>query len=204
MRLNINLASRKYEDVQRFFVRGGTALGVLAAFAILLATLAGRNYSSSIKSGREIRELQQKVAALQKERDRALIFENLPENRDVTEQRKFWNGQIAKRSFSWTQLFNDLQKIMPGRAYLASVQPELTPDNRHKLKLVIQGESQDNARELVHKMEGSTRFRVDHIDDETKQINSGPGAPPTYKFAITIFYMPANASSAHAGTKEGM
>jgi len=204
MRLNINLASRKYEDVRRFFVLWTTALAVLAALAILLATLAGLNYSSSAKSGREIKELQQKNAALQKDLDRLLVIENLPANRDVTEQKKFWNGQIVKRSFSWTQLFNDLQRIMPGRAHLVSVQPELTPDNRLKLKLTIQGETKANARELQQKMEGSIRFRSPRIDSETMQNNAGPGALPIYKFEVTTFYTPASTVLVHSGTKESM
>ena len=75
------------------------------------------NHSTSSRSGRQIKELQEKIASLQNERAAAETISNLPENHDVTAQKNYWNKQIARRQLSWTQLFNDLQKIMPTRAY---------------------------------------------------------------------------------------
>jgi hypothetical protein len=220
MRVNINLASLKYEDVRQFFIRWGAALAVLATLTIVMAGLSYFKYSRSIVSERQTRDLQEKIAALEKQRQQAAAFENRPENRDVTQQKKFWNTQIARRLFSWTQLFNDLQKIMPHRAFLDSVQPELTPENRLKLKLTIAGEKKENARELVEKMENSTRFHSPRIVSESIEKEKKPGTAPNYKFEIETYYAPAasaplpppaaiqrsrgNLSSPHAGTKEGM
>ncbi len=220
MRLNINLASLKYEDVRQFFIRWGAALAVLAALAVVLAGLSYLKYSRSTASARQTRELQGKIAALEKQRQQAADFEKRPENREVTEQKKFWNSQIARRLFSWTQLFNDLQKIMPRRAFLDSVQPELTPENRLKLKLTIAGEKKENARELVEKMENSTRFHSPRIVSENVEKRTKPGAVPNYKFEIETYYEPAGSTPLsppaqiqrgqrdltppHPGTKDGM
>lgn len=194
MRLNINLASRKYEDVRRFFLRWRVALAVLAGLTVLLATLAFFSHLRSAKSGLEIKGLQQKVDALQKQRDQLRDFENRPENLDVTQQKRFWNAQIAKRNLSWTQLFNDLQRIMPNRAYLNSVQPELTRDNRLMLKLVIAGEKREDARELQKRMEDSAHFHAPHIDAETLQKGEKSG-PPIWKFEIGTEYAPASTTA---------
>jgi hypothetical protein len=188
MRLNINLASRKYEDVRQFYVRWGMTLASLTALTLLLATLAGLSYSRSAKSGHEIKQLQQNIAALEKQRDRLSAVDTLPANRDVAAQKKFWNSQIKRRTFSWTQLFNDLQKIMPSKAHLVAVQPELTPDNRLKLKLTIEGESSANARELQQKMENSERFRSPEIMSESAEKEPRPGAPSNVKFEIQTEY----------------
>jgi Tfp pilus assembly protein PilN len=220
MRLNINLASLKYEDVRQFFIRWGAALAVLAALAVVLSGLSYFKYSRSTTSARQTSDLQQKITALEKQREQAVAFENRPENRDVTLQKKFWNSQIARRSFSWTQLFNDLQKIMPRRAFLDSVQPELTPENRLKLKLIITGEKKEDARELVEKMENSTRFHSTKPVSETVEKENKPGAVPRYKFEIETYYAPAgsaplpppaqnqrgqgNPTPPHPGTGEGM
>jgi Tfp pilus assembly protein PilN len=193
MRLNINLASRKYEEVRRFYLRWSVILAVLAGLTVILATLAGFSYARSAKSGREIKDLQQKVAALQKQRDALIAVENLPANRDVTLQKNFWNAQLAKRNLSWTQLFNDLQKIMPDRAFLNSVKPELTRDNRLMLKLVIASERQDDARELQKRMEDSARFRAPFIEVESR-IKGEKSAPPLWKFEIGTEYAPASAA----------
>lgn len=218
MRLNINLASQKYEDVRQFYVRWGVAVAVLAVLAVLLAALSYLKYSHATTSARQANELQQKIAALEKERSQLAAFENRPENRDVTEQRKFWNSQIARRSFSWTQLLNDMQRIMPRRAYLDSVKPELTSDNRLKLKLVITGEKKEDARQLVERMEDSARFHSTRPVSESVEKEKKPGASPTYKFEIETFYTPSGPApsppapqnqrgqerSGHFGVREGM
>jgi hypothetical protein len=202
MRLSINLASRKYEDVRKFFIGWRVALAALGVCALLLAILAAMTSVSSAKSGKNIKELQAKVAAQQKERDRLAAIENSPENREVTQEKKFWNTQIAKRKFSWTQLFNDLQRIMPARARLVSVQPDLAGDNNLKLKLMIEGENRSNARELAVKMENSECFRMPKILVETAQKDSGSGAT-TYKFEIEAAYTPC-ATPGHTLSKEGI
>jgi Tfp pilus assembly protein PilN len=203
MRLNINLASQRYEDVRRFYVRWGTATAVLAALTVVLLLLAYLNYSSSTRSRARIHELQQKIAQLQREHDTAAAVANSPENRDVTEQKNYWNMQIMKRRFSWTQLFNDLQKIMPGRAFVNSVQPELTPDHRLKLRLMITGEKHENALDLVKRMETSPRFRQPQIGTENVQRDAKTGAS-FVKFEIETYYTPAGPAFARTASKEGM
>lgn len=188
MRVNVNLATQRYEDVRSFFLRWGAALAVTATLAGALGGLAYMNHNRMIRSQEQTRVLQNQIAALQAKRDKALALDNLPENRDVVQQKKFWNSQLSRRSFSWTQLINDLQKIMPSRAYLSSVQPELA-DSRLKLKLTIIGEKPENARELQQRMETSSRFRGPWIKSETPQTGK-PGMPPTFKFEIDSDYIP--------------
>jgi len=204
MRLNINLASQKYEHVRSFISRARAVTIGLAAFTVLLAVLAWFNYSSSINSNVRIRQLEQKISGLQQERAKASAVENLPENRDVTQQKNYWNRQIARRAFSWTQLFNDLQKIMPGRVYVISVAPELTSDNQLKLKLTIGGEKNDALNELVKRMESSHKFRHTELKNEQVQNDSRPGAPPLHKFEIETFYMGRLPGPARNASREGL
>ena len=208
MRLDINLASQRFEDVHKFFLQWGAALAVLAVLAGALGGLAYRKHNQMIRAQQETRELQKQIVQLQAKRDKALAIDNLPENRDVTQQKKFWNTQLSRRSLSWTQLINELQKIMPNRAYLNSVQPELASDNRLKLKLVITGEKPENARELQRKMETSSRFRGPWIAHETPETGK-QGVPPSYKFEIDSDYIPpetapAAPQPAQAASKRGM
>ena len=207
MRLDINLASQKFEDVRKFFLRWGATLAILAVLAGVLAALAYRKHNQMILAQQETRDLQKQIADLQAKRDTALAIDNLPENRDVTQQKKYWNTQLSRRSLSWTQLINELQKIMPNRAYLNSVQPELAADNRVKLKLVITGEKPENGRELQRKMETSSRFRGPWIAREVPEAGK-QGMPPTYKFEIDSDYIPpetapAPSHPAQGGSKRG-
>jgi hypothetical protein len=202
MRLNINLASQKYEDVRRFYVRWSAAIGCSAVLLVLLIGLAWMNHSSSSKSGDRIRQTQEEIASLQKDRAAAERVSNLPENHDVTEQKNYWNRQISRRQLSWTQLFNDLQKIMPARAYLSSVHPEITPEKRLKLTLMIAGDTHGNGLELVQKMEKSERFRGPQIIAETTVKDARSGTQ-LYKFDIVTYYTPAGPAQGRAAAREG-
>jgi Tfp pilus assembly protein PilN len=203
MRLNINLASQKYEDVRRFYVRWTLAIGFSALLLIVLSALAWANFASSAKSGQRIKELQGEIADLQKQRAAAEIVSNLPENHDVNEQKNYWNKQINRRQLSWTQLFNDLQRIMPARAYLSSIHPEITQDNRLKLTLVVMGDTHDNGLELQKKMEKSERFRSPQITAETTQKQPKTDAQ-LYKFDIVTYYTPAAPAQGRAGNRDGL
>ncbi len=203
MRLNINLASQKYEDTRRFYARWLTAIACAAALTMILLILTWMNYANAEKSNQRIKEQEAKVSALEKERAAAESVTNRPENHDVNTQKNYWNRQIARRGFSWTQLFNDLQRIMPARAYVSSVHPELTLDNHVKLTLVIMSDTHSNGLELVQKMEKSPRFRgfkIPTIDAETTEKNQRGGAE-LYKFDIVTYYNPAES---HPATKEGL
>ena len=99
MRININLASQKHEDVRMFVSRAGAATLAMVVFTLLLSVLAWFNYSSSRKSSAHIREFEQKISDLQQQRDKAVRVENLPENRVVMDENNYWNRQINRRDF---------------------------------------------------------------------------------------------------------
>jgi Tfp pilus assembly protein PilN len=202
MRLNINLASQKYEDVRQFYVRWSVAIGLSALLMLVLIGLAWRNFSNSSESGQRIKQLQAEIDGLQKQRAAAEAISNLPENHDVTEQKNYWNKQINRRQLSWTQLFNDLQRIMPARAFLSSVHPEITLDNRLKLTLVVMGDTHENGLELQKKMEKSERFRSPQITAETMQKQAKTEAQ-LFKFDIVTYYSPAAAPAARTSNREG-
>jgi hypothetical protein len=202
MRLNINLASQKYEDVRQFYVRWSTAIILAALLLLVLVGLAVTNYASSSQTGARIKALKETMASLQKERAAAEAISNLPVNHDVTAQKNYWNAQISRRQLSWTQLFNDLQKIMPARAYVKTVHPEITPDHRLRLTLEIVGDTHDNGLELVKKMEKSERFRGPAISTEGIEKDQKSGSQ-LFKFNIVTFYKPTGPSRPGA-TGEGL
>ena len=202
MRLNINLASQKFEDVRQFYVRWSVAIGSAAVLLLVLIGLAAMNYSSSSKSGQRIKELRERIDSLQQQRAAAERISNLPENHDVNLQKNYWNRQINRRQLSWTQLFNDLQKIMPARAFVSSVHPEITLDNRLKLTLMIKGDTHDNGLELVKKMEKSSRFRGAAISSESSEKDQKTGME-LFKFDIVTYYTPAAPPQGRTADREG-
>ena len=198
MRLNINLASQKYEDARAFHARWGTALGLLLVITVALAWFAWSYHSQSVKAGRRIADLQKNIAELDREKSAAEATLNLSENHDVREQSRFWNNRIFQRSFSWTQLFSDLEKVMPNRAYVMSVEPMPSSAKSFRLKFIVAGETHDDANELVKKMEGSARFRAATITREGTQTPT-KGGPSSWQFDIEANYLPPPPTAAKEG-----
>jgi len=60
---------------------------------------------------------------------------------------------IERKSFSWTRVLEDLEKVMPARVHLVGIHPELDDDNQLLLKLAVAGDSHDRALELARRME---------------------------------------------------
>lgn len=204
MRVNLNLASQKYEDVRRFLSIAWMSIGALSLVVVVLAMLSWINLNDTSKSGARIKDLKQKIAALEEKRSAAEAFENRPENRDINQQKNFWNAEIDRKRFSWTQMFNDLQRLMPGRAYVSSVAPSLGKDQVFKVKLMIVGEKYENALDLVKKMETSERFHNPQIMNERVVKDKQPGAPPQFEIEIETAYVPPNATAVLRGAKGGM
>lgn len=204
MRIEINLASQRYEDARQFYFRWGAALVVLFALTIGLAFLAWGHYRSTGADRKQINDLHEKIGRLEQDRKYGEEVLNRPENRDVRDQSRFWNDVIAEKAFLWRELLSDLEKIMPGRAYLVSVQPLLTQDKRLSLKLTIAADTHDNGIELLNKMERSQHFQEPRIVSEGVHLaqGAGPQSSPITEIVIETYYTPALAQP-HAAAKAG-
>ena len=208
MRLNINLASQRYEDARLFYLRWGAALILVLLITGGLGFLAWKNHVNTMKDRQRIDSFRRQMDDIEKDQKQNEAVRTRPENRDAIEQSDFWNSIIDQRQFSWTQLFSDLEKIMPGRAYVISIQPSLGPDNRLlgpdgrlKLELTIGGEKHENAVELIRRMEGSERFRFPEIKDEETKTTASKAT--VVEFKIVTYYTPALGPQPRPEEKEG-
>ena len=50
-------------------------------------------------------------------------FLNRPENRNTRDESQFLNELIERKSFSWTRVLENLEKVMPPRVHLVSISP---------------------------------------------------------------------------------
>ncbi len=148
-----------------------------------------------------IRQGEQRVAALDNEKNTAEAILNRPENRSTRDRSQFLNDLFERKAFSWTQVFEDLERIMPPRVHVVSIHPDMAAENQLQITLVVAGDSPGRVLELVRKMEGSQHFRQTEIHMQTTMP---PGQNPgdTVSFDISALYVPqmqvAPQTSAHA------
>ena len=188
MRVNINLASQPYEDAQVFWRQWGIALAAVFLLTTGLVYLAVASYLSWRVDNRKLNEMQAQISKYDQETGQAKAFLDQPQNRDIRDKSQFLNELIVRKAFSWTQVFSDLERIMPPRIHVVSIHPEINKDNQMEIMMVVAGESRDRALDLVRKMEQSQRFREAEVRSETTQTGKDPG--DSVQFEISALYVP--------------
>ncbi len=190
MRLDINLATHRYEDAGRFWLRWGAGLGILAiaTLALVAITISGL-YDARIDH-KKIAELQAKIAERDHERASAEAMLNRSENRSMRDKSQYLNELIARKAFSWTKAFEDLEKVMPPRLHVVSIAPELNEDNQLAIKMVVAGDSSERAIELARRMEGSQHFRDTRIESQTTNTQGQAKEGDVVQTTINALYVP--------------
>jgi type IV pilus assembly protein PilN len=189
MRLNINLASHPYEDARQFWLRWGMGLAAASILTIALIVITVSGWLAARKDRADIAILKARIEDRDRDRQKAEDFLNRPENRSTRDQSQFLNQLIERKSFSWTRVLEDLEKVMPARVHLVAIHPELDDENQLELKLSVAGDSHDRALELARRMEDSRRFTKTFIASETFNRETNGGKDP-FQFGIEATYVP--------------
>jgi type IV pilus assembly protein PilN len=198
MRIDINLASQPYQDSGQFWAYWGTGLALLVLTTALLLYLAVTGFMRAGHDREQMAKLQAKIQTLDKEQNTAETIMNQPQNRSMREQSRFLNDLFQEKAFSWTRVFEDLERVMPAHLHVLSIHPDVSTDNNAEIKLSVGGDSRDQALDLVKKMEASKRFRQTRIESE-KFAGDRQGNADPVQFEIVTLYVP----SATAGETSG-
>jgi type IV pilus assembly protein PilN len=173
MRLDINLATRPYEDAREFWARWGLGVGLLGVVTLVLLTLAVHGWVKAGRDRQTIRHLQQQIAERDSERAQAQEFLERDINRSTRDQSQFLNGLIQRKAFSWTRVFEDLERVMPSSLHVVALKPELNDQNQLELEMKVAADNRAGAIELVHRMEGSNHFQGAQLVQEGSAENGG-------------------------------
>jgi len=189
VRLNINLATKPYQDVRRVLLQWGGLVLLLAVCTAALSWTALSAWRDSRSVNARITALQSEIAALDRQRSEAQAVLQLPQNSSVVDDSKFLNGLIARKSFSWTRAFMQLEEIMPPRLHVVSIAPQLQPKtNTVEVHLTVAGTSREAAVELVKRLEQSPSFREARISSESESHEKD--STDTVRFQLNAVYVP--------------
>lgn len=186
MRLDINLATRPYEDAREFWARWGLGVGLLGLVTLVLLGLAVRGWTNAGRDRHNIAQLQDQIAERDHERATAQAFLDMSVNRSTRDQSQFLNGLIQRKAFSWTRVFEDLERVMPVNLHVVSLRPELTDQNQMQLDMKVAGDTRGAAVELVHRMEGSRHFQGAQLVLEAQGGETGSGVVAS----VVAIYIP--------------
>lgn len=186
MRLDINLATRPYEDAREFWVRWGLGVALLGVLTLVLLGWAVQGWTKAGRDRHNIAQLQEQIAERDHERAKEQAFLDLAANRSTRDQSQFLNGLIQRKAFSWTRVFEDLERVMPSNLHVVSLRPELNEQNQMQLDMKVACETRSAAVELVHRMEGSKHFQGAQLVSEAGYGETGTGVAAS----VVAIYVP--------------
>ncbi len=157
MKPRLNLATAPFQNTRRFF---SAALAVGLPALVLGGLLAGatyRDWRATRERRAEVSSLEAELSDFRHERADLERFFSSPETRLVTDRAAFLNGLIDQRSFPWTKMFMDLERLPPQGVRVVSLAPHLN-GGHVELKMVISALSDKSKLEFLKTLEESPEF----------------------------------------------
>lgn len=158
MRVHLNLATKRLETHRRFLVFSGLA----AAIAGVLFIVLGTHFYSARKADADLRkrteEIRAKLAKLEVQRAELDAYFKQKDVANLRDRAAFLNAMIDARSLDWTQMFMDLERILPPGVRVISIEPK--QEKGHvEVKLRVGASSDEAKLKFQHGLEESKVFK---------------------------------------------
>ena len=184
---NLNLSTRPFPAYRLTNLLLAGLLVVLAAITVWqgywfvrYSSLAGEIRESEKNARVESEALGRRLAELEAQL-------NTPQAAAKLSEIEYLNGLIARKSFSWTQVFSNLENLVPDTVRLTSLRPEILDNGRTLMHIDVRGRNIEVISEFISALEESPAFESVIVSVEEKKDAS---APNDVDIALTVSYFP--------------
>jgi len=157
MRIRLNLATKALETHRKFLA--GAGLVAIVAGIVFLAF--GWHVYSVRKIDAELRaraqKTRQEMVKLEEQRSELERYFSQKDIAELNARAAFINGIIDASSFNWTQMFMDLERILPGGVHVVSIEPKQV-EGHVEVKLTVGAISDEAELKFLRALEGSKEF----------------------------------------------
>ena len=219
MQISVNLATRPFVELRPLFARLRLAIGVLLLSAVAMAFAVSSLSAKAKRAQAQMDTLKGQTNAFVEQRSRNEARMRQPQNQAVLDRSRFLNALFARKSFSWTAVMMDLERMLPQGVQVTSIDPVIAKTGEVSVKLRVVGD-RDKTIQLVRNLEHSSRFVRARLSGETavaadkaKAIGLTTGSPalqtvgdqPTGAVEFEIFsgYNPLPSAVAAEAKQEG-
>ena len=158
MKVRLNIATNPLQT-HRKFLAASSLIGVIAGLICL--ALAWHVYSVR-KSNEALRAraetLRQEMSSLIGQRDELETFFKQDRNAKLNQRSAFLNSLIDEESLNWTQMFMDLEKILPTGVRLVSIEPA-HDKGQVLVKLQVGAINEEAKLKFLRALESSPAFK---------------------------------------------
>jgi hypothetical protein len=157
IKIDANLASRPFVNHRKFAMISGGLLVLLVGFSYWnfsrYQTVRARRGELNAQLSRE----RVRIEALGREQDKVLARLQTPETAEFLETLEHVNQLIRRRTFSWTKLLNDLERLTPANLQIVAIKPQVLGKGM-VVEIVANGRSSDDNVQFVSNLESSGKF----------------------------------------------
>jgi Tfp pilus assembly protein PilN len=175
MYVRLNLATNPLLSHRRFLA-GSAVLGVLGF--LLLLGLGWRAYNLR-KAEENFRARESKIdkemATVEQQREELQRYFAQQEAAGFQDHAKFVVGVLQARSINWTQMFMDLERILPPGVRVVRIEPKLDK-GIVTVHFVVGATSEETKLKLLKSFENSAAFS--HVALQSERAATQPGADP--------------------------
>jgi len=197
MRISVNLATRPFIELRPLFARLRLAMLALAILAVALGFLLRSMNEKARAAQAQMDELKATTLQYTQERQRNEARMHQPQNMAVLERSQFLNAVFAQKSFSWTAVMMDLEKVLPSGVQVTSIEPSISKEGEVSIRLRVAGD-RDKSIQLMRNLEASQRFIAPRLSGESAMAQDTgrqpgvqqPMALGTVEFEILSGYNP--------------
>jgi type IV pilus assembly protein PilN len=187
MRVRLNLATRALETHRRFLA----GAGLTAIFAGLAFLGLGWHVYSARKVDAELRarteRTRQELARLEVQRKDLERYFSQKDIANLHDRAAFINTILDARSFNWTLMFMDLERILPGGVRVISIEPRQVAGHV-ALKLTVGAISDEAELKFLHALEESKEFTEVQVQNVHSPNLSGNQSGDQKVVQLTTFY----------------
>ncbi len=201
MRISVNLATRPFIELRPLYAQLRLAMLGLGLLAVLLGLALHSLNAKARAAEAQMDQLKAGTVHFQQERQRNEARMHQPQNMAVLERSQFLNALFTQKSFSWTAVMMDLERVLPTGVQVTSIEPSISKEGEVSIRLRVSGD-RDKAVQLVKNLETSQRFVAPRLSGESAQaqemgratatLDSTPGG---VEFEIFSGYNPLPATS---------
>ena len=166
MEVRLNLATKPLVTHRGFMA----VAAVVAVLGGLLCLILGVRFYSLRKAEEDFRvrseKIQQETARLATQKQELDRFFAQEENASLLERANFIKSVIEARSFNWTQMFMDLEHMLPPGVHVLRIEPKLDK-GAVAVKIVVGAVNQESKIKLLKAFEESKSFsQIELLSDK--------------------------------------
>ena len=184
--LHLNLASRPFRDYRPVYA-------AVVLMALLTAFLALNNVDTFLRYRTETKATRANIAKLElqiaDEQRRTETFAQRLRGVDLkllASQTEFANAQLAERAFSWSELLDRLEKVLPNDVRLLSVIPSFDKDGLVHLSMTCITKTGEGLTATINRFNADPHFANAFPLSETAEGTE-------YHFILGVDYRPSIA-----------